>query len=148
MHNPFIYKQGPSSLYPNPCVVIDPFHDGIGTKDYLTGRTVRCALAYVGGEKAVAMFIRGRGEPLIFPEDFLIDLFYRCKTQLEVSQNPGLSLIGSNPTALDPISGARMEAGLVFIEDEILFAISVGTYQEPFLVIPEFFGGMLELMWS
>lgn len=148
MHNSLPPKQGPASVYPNPCVVIDPFHDGIGTKDYLTGRTVRCALAYVDGEKAVAMFIRGRGEPLIFSEDFLIDLFNRGMAQLEVRRNAGLSLIGSNPATLDPISGTRVEAGLVFIEDEVLFAISVGTDQEPFLVIPEFFGGMLELVWN
>lgn len=146
MHNRFTSEQGPSSLYPSPHVVIDSF-DWIGTEDYLTGATVRASIAYIEGEGAVAMFIGNQPGYLILSEDFLIDLFNRCKTQLDVRQNPGLSLIGSNPVTLDAISGKRVEAGLVFIGDEILFAITVDhDVEEPILVTPKFLGGMLKLV--
>lgn len=148
MHNPFTPEQGPSSLYPSPCVVIDPFV-GIGTVDYFTGTGVCCSIAYVDGASAVAMFVGDPREPLIFTEDFLLNLFNRCKTQLEVRENPGLSLIGSNPVTLDPISGRRVEAGLVFVEDEIFFVITLDNdVEEPIILTTKFFGGMLKLMWN
>ena len=146
MHNPFTSPEF-ASFRAGPCVVADPFF-GIGTVDYFTVTNVRCSIASFDGATAVAMFVGNSREPLIFSEDFLIDIFNRCKSQLEVRQNPGLSLIGSNPVTLDPISGKRVEAGLVFIGDEVFFAISVDTYRKPIRVTPKFLGGILEMAFT
>lgn len=146
MYNPFTSAEY-ASFHAGPFVVADPFF-GIGTVDYFTVTNVRCSIASVDGATAVAIFLGNSREPLIFSEDFLIDIFTRCKEQLEVRQYPGLGPTGSNPVTLDLISGKRVEAGLVFIGDEIFFAISVETHPTPIRVSPKFLGGMLEMFFT